>query len=154
MASFALCTESGHQSEPRASKGAGHKASDGPDNGSNARKRNCRWPALVERRSDTHFEQELSFELERVRRIRGNLQRCCPGGGNPFMPEDQVFSERLAQSQGRLARPFTGTEYGHYRERYRSGQPGQTVNLLAYAYGGSNPPLSTCLLYTSPSPRD
>lgn len=28
-------------------------------------------------------------------------------------------------------------------ERYRSGQPGQTVNLLAYAYGGSNPPLST-----------
>ena len=30
-------------------------------------------------------------------------------------------------------------------ERYRSGQPGQTVNLLAYAYGGSNPPLSTIL---------
>ena len=28
-------------------------------------------------------------------------------------------------------------------ERYRSGQPGQTVNLLAFAYGGSNPPLST-----------
>ena len=23
---------------------------------------------------------------------------------------------------------------------YRSGQTGQTVNLLAYAYGGSNPP--------------
>ena len=32
---------------------------------------------------------------------------------------------------------------GVKRERYRSGQPGQTVNLLAYAYGGSNPPLST-----------
>jgi 4-amino-4-deoxy-L-arabinose transferase-like glycosyltransferase len=28
-------------------------------------------------------------------------------------------------------------------ERYRSGQTGQTVNLLAYAFGGSNPPLST-----------
>ena len=26
---------------------------------------------------------------------------------------------------------------------YRSGQPGQTVNLLAYAYGGSNPPPTT-----------
>ncbi len=28
-------------------------------------------------------------------------------------------------------------------ERYRSGQTGQTVNLLAFAFGGSNPPLST-----------
>src|ERR1017187_7383267 len=28
-------------------------------------------------------------------------------------------------------------------ERYRSGLTGQTVNLLAYAFGGSNPPLST-----------
>ena len=28
-------------------------------------------------------------------------------------------------------------------ERYRSGQTGQTVNLLAHAFGGSNPPLST-----------
>ncbi len=27
-------------------------------------------------------------------------------------------------------------------ERYRSGQTGQTVNLLAQAFGGSNPPLS------------
>ena len=29
---------------------------------------------------------------------------------------------------------------------YRSGQPGQTVNLLAYAYGGSNPPPTTAKL--------
>ena len=27
--------------------------------------------------------------------------------------------------------------------RYQSGQMGQTVNLLAYAFGGSNPPLPT-----------
>ena len=27
--------------------------------------------------------------------------------------------------------------------RYQSGQMGQTVNLLAYAYGGSNPSLPT-----------
>ena len=27
--------------------------------------------------------------------------------------------------------------------RYPSGQRGQTVNLLAYAFGGSNPPLAT-----------
>ena len=30
-------------------------------------------------------------------------------------------------------------------ERYRSGQTGQTVNLLAYAFSGSNPLLSTIL---------
>ena len=29
--------------------------------------------------------------------------------------------------------------------RYPSGQRGQTVNLLAYAFGGSNPPLPTRL---------
>ncbi len=29
------------------------------------------------------------------------------------------------------------------KERYLSGQRGQTVNLLAFAFGGSNPPLST-----------
>ena len=29
--------------------------------------------------------------------------------------------------------------------RYPSGQRGQTVNLLAYAFGGSNPPLPTIL---------
>jgi len=29
--------------------------------------------------------------------------------------------------------------------RYPSGQRGQTVNLLAYAFGGSNPPLPTSL---------
>jgi hypothetical protein len=29
--------------------------------------------------------------------------------------------------------------------RYPSGQRGQTVNLLAYAFGGSNPPLPTML---------
>ena len=31
--------------------------------------------------------------------------------------------------------------------RYPSGQRGQTVNLLAYAFGGSNPPLPTTQRY-------
>ncbi len=31
-------------------------------------------------------------------------------------------------------------------ERYRSGQTGQTVNLLDHSFGGSNPPLSTTVL--------
>ena len=30
--------------------------------------------------------------------------------------------------------------------RYPSGQRGQTVNLLAYAFGGSNPPLPTTVM--------
>jgi hypothetical protein len=33
--------------------------------------------------------------------------------------------------------------------RYQSGQLGQTVNLLAYAFGGSNPPLPTNVLSVS-----
>src|SRR5215475_8311409 len=33
--------------------------------------------------------------------------------------------------------------------RYQSGQRGQTVNLLAYAFGGSNPPLPTILASAS-----
>ena len=35
--------------------------------------------------------------------------------------------------------------------RYPSGQRGQTVNLLAYAFGGSNPPLPTILASASRS---
>src|SRR5262249_62259489 len=35
--------------------------------------------------------------------------------------------------------------------RYPSGQRGQTVNLLAYAFGGSNPPLPTTLPSASTS---
>ncbi len=33
--------------------------------------------------------------------------------------------------------------HGYVSEGYPSGQRGQTVNLLAYAFGGSNPPPST-----------
>src|SRR4030095_7586131 len=38
--------------------------------------------------------------------------------------------------------------------RYPSGQRGQTVNLLAYAFGGSNPPLPTTLGTTDPRGGD
>ncbi len=36
-----------------------------------------------------------------------------------------------------------GTKAIHSRGKYQSGQMGQTVNLLAYAFGGSNPSLPT-----------
>ena len=37
--------------------------------------------------------------------------------------------------------------FGYIPGRYQSGQLGQTVNLLADAFGGSNPPLPTVLLF-------
>src|SRR3989441_10620370 len=48
----------------------------------------------------------------------------------------------------RRAEPCTRDSRGSHRVpadsgRYPSGQRGQTVNLLAYAFGGSNPPLPT-----------
>ena len=43
------------------------------------------------------------------------------------------------------ARHFKGLQPGEPAGRYPSGQRGQTVNLLAYAFGGSNPPLPTIL---------
>lgn len=53
----------------------------------------------------------------------------------------------LARQTGRSVRRLLMTDWRQktagLMERYRSGQPGQTVNLLAFAYGGSNPPLST-----------
>ena len=51
-----------------------------------------------------------------------------------------VRSERRAGEPGAV-RPFF--RRGFFEERYRSGQTEQTVNLLAHAFGGSNPPLST-----------
>ena len=45
--------------------------------------------------------------------------------------------------KGARARIFRGETNLDELERYRSGQTGQAVNLLAQAYGGSNPPLST-----------
>ena len=49
-----------------------------------------------------------------------------------------VIRLRLASSMGSAFQ---------FPEGYPSGQRGQTVNLLAYAFGGSNPPPSTRFLY-------
>jgi hypothetical protein len=57
-----------------------------------------------------------------------------PGGGAAY-----TFSGLINGSLGTRPRASRGKD----AERYRSGQTGQTVNLLAFAFGGSNPPLST-----------
>jgi hypothetical protein len=41
------------------------------------------------------------------------------------------------------ASDINGLQFGKQAGRYPSGQRGQTVNLLAHAFGGSNPPLPT-----------
>jgi hypothetical protein len=82
------------------------------------------------------------FDTERARWIpkRGALgwrssmveQLICNqqvGGSSPFASSTGPASERARLDI------LTG--------RYRSGQTGQTVNLLAHAFGGSNPPLPT-----------
>jgi hypothetical protein len=48
------------------------------------------------------------------------------------------ITQKLHRVQGSI--PIARSNLG---ERYRSGQTGQTVNLLAYAFTGSNPVLST-----------
>ena len=50
-------------------------------------------------------------------------------------PEVSEFRFPARQNDGSLAEKISGS--------YQSGQMGQTVNLLAYAYGGSNPSLPT-----------
>ncbi len=52
---------------------------------------------------------------------------CCP---KCFLPQGTKLSERIVLSGG-----------------YQSGQMGQTVNLLAYAFGGSNPSPPTIKVY-------
>ena len=54
------------------------------------------------------------------------------------------FEDEVAGAWGCLrSYVFLQGRHESRTERYRSGQTGQTVNLLSYDFGGSNPPLST-----------
>ena len=64
----------------------------------------------------------------------------------------QLVEQRFCKPQVVGSSPSFGSIYIHFQSdkniyslvgRYRSGQTGQTVNLLAFAFGGSNPPLPT-----------
>ncbi len=76
-----------------------------------------------------------SFSSNR-RRAEDCAGSCAPG------EKDGAGEGRERRRRGVCHR---GIETRLPAERYPSGQRGQTVNLLAYAYGGSNPPLSTHL---------
>ena len=60
-------------------------------------------------------------------------------GGKP----DVIHIPRGAQRRKGATRDERGFSHIGTSEGYPSGQRGQTVNLLAYAFGGSNPPPST-----------
>ena len=70
---------------------------------------------------------------------RGSAQRSADAQGQ---------TEKALTNTGRILRirgPFRGYRCAEAVEGYSSGQRGQTVNLLAYAYVGSNPTPSTIL---------
>ena len=57
------------------------------------------------------------------------------------------YTEKKASLLKKLAlRIYFSEQLIEYLEGFPSGQRGQTVNLLAYAFGGSNPPPSTTLI--------
>ena len=55
------------------------------------------------------------------------------------MPNFATVSEELQA----VAKFATTERIKKHKGKYQSGQMGQTVNLLAYAFGGSNPSLPT-----------
>jgi hypothetical protein len=68
------------------------------------------------------------------------------GGSNPFASSSSGKRARASVSPvERSSVPASGPipESSRSMARYPSGQRGQTVNLLANAFGGSNPPLAT-----------
>jgi hypothetical protein len=85
----------------------------------------------------TSAQTETKLELCLCWRSSGAEQLPCKqwvGGSNP--PASASFRGRFFARE--VSHRHTGGS-----GRYPSGQRGQTVNLLAYAFGGSNPPLPT-----------
>ena len=78
-----------------------------------------------------------------------NLLAYAFGGSNPSLPTQ--LAETCGSSSVDRALAFQAEGRGFesrlplsfLKGKYQSGQMGQTVNLLAYAFGGSNPSLPT-----------
>ena len=85
----------------------------------------------------TYQNRNPRLELCPCWRSSGAEQLPCKqwvGGSNP--PASASFCAAFSPTRGSHRMPAGSG-------RYPSGQRGQTVNLLAYAFGGSNPPLPT-----------
>ena len=80
-----------------------------------------------------------------------NLLAYAFGGSNPSLPTKNCGSSSVDralafQAEGRGFEPRLPLFLEILLGKYQSGQMGQTVNLLAYAFGGSNPSLPTANL--------
>ena len=88
---------------------------------------------------NSHQDDRFQASVEEVKRKKRafkekNSQNICRFKKKPYLC---IAIEKQTCSTN---------EKGSYQERmgkYQSGQMGQTVNLLAYAFGGSNPSLPT-----------
>ena len=77
-----------------------------------------------------------------------NLLAYAFGGSNPSLPTKNCGSSSVDralafQAEGRGFESRLPLFFKILLGKYQSGQMGQTVNLLAYAFGGSNPSLPT-----------
>ena len=79
-----------------------------------------------------------------------NLLAYAFGGSNPSLPTKNCGSSSVdralafqAEGRGFESRLPLFKNIINLLGKYQSGQMGQTVNLLAYAFGGSNPSLPT-----------
>ena len=80
-----------------------------------------------------------------------NLLAYAFGGSNPSLPTKNCGSSSVDralafQAEGRGFESRLPLFFKILLGKYQSGQMGQTVNLLAYAFGGSNPSLPTANL--------
>src|SRR5690606_18662087 len=66
-----------------------------------------------------------------------------PGGRRPALPVQRLRTGTPLHSKALTIREPAARITGSPAEGYPSGQRGQTVNLLAYAFGGLHPPPST-----------
>ena len=63
--------------------------------------------------------------------------------GHDLADVAQLVELLICNQQVAGSSPAVGSVYESKGERFPSGQREQTVNLPAFAFGGSNPPLST-----------
>ncbi len=80
--------------------------------------------------------------VRRQREPRGTCRFLSLALDSPHLTNRQ-FAKNNEREMAKAQRARRGCGRRVRAERYRSGQTGQTVNLLAHAFGGSNPPLST-----------
>jgi hypothetical protein len=101
------------------------------------------WHAPRSKSGSVKVKQTSSAQIQ-SRHSRPDRADGARGRGGPVVIHHITTSAGLGGSD-RGSAEASAADAKNSLERYRSGQTGQAVNLLAQAYGGSNPPLSTRL---------